>query len=219
MAPGLQLADARFHHFGELSRPLSDDEHARLVALLTYGPREAAPAAAHDRAGGLVRIVVPRPGTISPWASKATDIAHVCGLDAVRRIERGVVFRIACDTAPDAALLRRIDALLHDRMTEAVVDSTAAAAVLFGSDAPRPLRTVSLSAGRDALVAADRELGLALSPDEIDYLLEAFARAGRDPTDAELMMFAQANPSTVATRSSTRIGSSTASRATNRCSR
>jgi phosphoribosylformylglycinamidine synthase len=194
LGAGLQVESARFIHFADLSQALSGAERARLEALLTYGPREAgAAAAAAAAAGCIARVVVPRPGTISPWASKATDIAQVCGLAAVRRIERGVVYHIACQASPDAATLRAIDALLHDRMTETVLDSTAAAAVLFGVESPRPLRAISLAAGRDALVAADRELGLALSPDEIDYLIDAFARAGRAPTDAELMMFAQAN--------------------------
>jgi phosphoribosylformylglycinamidine synthase len=192
LAAGLRVESVRFFHVADLSRALSDAERARLEALLTYGPRDTA-ATATVATHRITRVVVPRPGTISPWASKATDIAQVCGLAAVRRIERGVVYSIACQAAPDAATLRAIDALLHDRMTEAVLDSTAAATVLFGSDSPRPLRSISLAAGRDALVAADRELGLALSADEIDYLIEAFARAGRDPTDAELMMFAQAN--------------------------
>jgi phosphoribosylformylglycinamidine synthase len=189
-APGLRLLDVRYLHFVDVAGELAAEQHAILEALLTYGPRDAARVGPQSAVDGFVRIVVPRPGTISPWSSKATDIAHVCGLSAVRRIERGVEYRFATvDSAPPPS----IDALLHDRMTEAVLDSSAAASVLFSADAPRPLRTVSLAAGRDALIAADRELGLALSPDEIDYLLAAFARAGRDPTDAELMMFAQAN--------------------------
>ncbi len=191
VASNLELIEARYVHFVSTARALDVDERAVLDALLTYGPREqpSAPLAAD-----LSRCVVPRPGTISPWSSKATDIAHVCGLAAVRRIERGVLYRFVCSNhRAGAAPVGAVDALLHDRMTEAVLDPSAAAAALFRAEAPRPLRTISLRDGRAALVAADRELGLALSTDEIDYLLDAFARAGRDPTDAELMMFAQAN--------------------------
>jgi len=134
-------------------------------------------------------IVAPRPGTISPWASKATDIAHVCGLDAIRRIERGIEYRLAADGLPDPALL----APLFDRMTEALFVDAAGLAALFAHAAPGVVRTVPRAGGRAALDAANRELGLALSPDEIDYLVEAFDRLGRDATDVELMMFAQAN--------------------------
>jgi phosphoribosylformylglycinamidine synthase len=191
IAADVELLEARYVHLVSTLRDLAADERAVLDALLTYGPREAPSAAAAD---GLLRVVVPRPGTISPWSSKATDIAHVCGLSSVRRIERGIAYRLGCAAGrPDAAQLQSLDALLHDRMTEAVLDSTSAADALFRAESPRPLRSISLRGGREALVAADRELGLALSGDEIDYLLEAFQRAGRDPTDAELMMFAQAN--------------------------
>jgi phosphoribosylformylglycinamidine synthase len=187
----LELIDARYLHFVHTRRDLSDDECAVLGALLTYGPRDAPSTAS---TGDLHRVVVPRPGTISPWSSKATDIAHVCGLLAVNRIERGVSYRFDYrGHRPDAERLRRLDALLHDRMIEAVLDSSADAVALFRAESPRPLRRIALRNGRDSLLAADRELGLALSGDEIDYLVDAFARAGRDPTDAELMMFAQVN--------------------------
>jgi phosphoribosylformylglycinamidine synthase len=191
VAADLVLIEARYVHLVSTLRDLSEEERAVLDALLTYGPREAPPPAVTD---GLRRVVVPRPGTISPWSSKATDIAHVCGLVAVRRIERGIVYRFECRARrPDTAQLQALDALLHDRMTESVLESSAAAVALFRAELPRPLRTIALRGGRESLVTADRELGLALSGDEIDYLLDAFTRAGRDPTDAELMMFAQAN--------------------------
>ena len=136
---------------------------------------------------------MPRFGTISPWSSKATDIAQVCGLDAVRRIERGIVWRIdgAKKLSRDEAA--RLAAPLFDRMTETALLERGEAARLFVKEETRPLRTVSLASGRDALVTANSELGLALSDDEIDYLVKNFAALGRDPTDVELMMFAQAN--------------------------
>jgi phosphoribosylformylglycinamidine synthase len=134
-------------------------------------------------------LVVPRPGTVSPWSSKASDIAQVCGLGFVARIERGVQYRIEGARTPLAPMA----ALLHDRMTEAVLARAAEATALFASHAPRPLAHVPLAGGRAALEAANRELGLALNATEIDYLFAAFTRLGRDPTDVELMMFAQAN--------------------------
>ena len=184
--------DAAYRHFVELTRPLTATERATLERLLTYG---AAAGASADAAGTLL-LVVPRPGTISPWSSKATDIAHNCGLAAVRRIERGVEWRVRTrDGAPlpaddRAALLP----LVHDRMVEAVFDDLADAARLFAHVAPRPLATIALHAnGRAALERANADLGLALAADEIDYLDASFRALGRDPTDVELMMFAQAN--------------------------
>ena len=130
--------------------------------------------------------VVPRIGTISPWSSKATDIAVVCGLSSVRRIEQGIHYRVDSAAVIDVAPL-------HDRMTESVLSAARDAARLFAVQPPRPLQFVSLAAGRSTLVAANTRLGLALADDEIDYLMEAYRRLGRDPTDVELMMFAQAN--------------------------
>jgi phosphoribosylformylglycinamidine synthase len=138
-----------------------------------------------------LRVVVPRLGTISPWASKATDIAKNSGFAAVTRIERGVVYRFA-DSISECG--RALDALLHDRMVETVLDRPEAAFALFQQVEPETYTAVDiLSGGRDALVAANSALGLALADDEIDYLVGAFADLGRNPTDVELMMFAQAN--------------------------
>jgi phosphoribosylformylglycinamidine synthase len=181
---------ARFIHFVDLERELDARERALLDRLLTYGPRESAGAA---QVKGAELIVVPRFGTISPWSSKATDIARVCGLDAVRRIERGTVWTLESPRALSAAQLRALATPLFDRMTETVLFERAEAAQLFAHEATRPLRTVSLARGREALVAANSELGLALSDDEIDYLVKNFTALKRDPTDVELMMFAQAN--------------------------
>src|SRR3569832_1714422 len=183
--PGLGAITARYVHFVDVERALTGPERTLLDRLLTYGPREPANA---PRVSGTDVIVVPRFGTISPWSSKATDIAHVCGLDAVRRIERGIVWTL--ERAPAAAseeLVRRV-APLFDRMTETVLFDRAAADRLFLREPTRPLRTVSLAPGRDALVQANAALGLALSDDEIDYLVKNFAALNRDPTDVELMM-------------------------------
>ncbi len=191
--PAVCAVSARHLHFVDLERELTADERGVLDALLAYGPQETAAQA--DAVGATVveLRVVPRPGTISPWSSKATDIARVCGLASVRRLERGISFRIASDRALSAAEIDVIKPLLHDRMIEAVLAPADSAEALFAHSAARPLRSISLARGREALADANRELGLALSPDEIDYLLAAFARSGRDPTDVELMMFAQAN--------------------------
>ena len=186
--PGLAVAAATYWHFVALDRPLDASERAVLERLLDYGE----PATA-DAGEGELFLVVPRLGTVSPWASKATDIAHVCGLSAVRRVERGIAYRIAGGSAA-GALRGPIAALLHDRMTESVLDDPDAADRLFRELPPAPLATVAvLAEGRAALERANAELGLALAPDEIDYLLGVFRRLERDPTDVELTMFAQAN--------------------------
>ncbi len=136
-------------------------------------------------------LVVPRIGTISPWSSKATDIARLCGLKRMNRIERGIVY---CLHGLSSDQYRAAAELLHDRMTESVLSDTADLEQLFDHHAPAPVVSVDvLKGGRDALLKANAELGLALSDDEIDYLLENFVRLERNPSDAELMMFAQAN--------------------------
>ncbi|MCM2287843.1 MAG: phosphoribosylformylglycinamidine synthase [Sulfuritalea sp.] len=179
---GLRLA-AEHWYFIELETALNADETARLKDLLGVPATLPAPPA------GELLLVTPRLGTISPWSSKATDIAKNCGFAAVKRIERAVAYQVQ-GAKDKSALATR----LHDRMTESVLDSIDAAKALFHHVAPQPLTTVDLqSGGRAALVAANAELGLALSDDEIDYLVENFGKLGRNPTDVELMMFAQAN--------------------------
>lgn len=195
LQPALGAVSARFVHFADLSRDLDARERQLLDRLLTYGPREpqGAKAAQGQALPGQQVVVVPRFGTISPWSSKATDIAHVCGLDAVRRIERGIVWTLSTPSTLSAESLLALAAPLFDRMTETVLLSRADAGKLFAHEATRPLRTVSLASGREALVKANADLGLALSDDEIDYLVTNFGVLKRDPTDVELMMFAQAN--------------------------
>src|ERR1700691_1318914 len=179
---------ARWIHFVDAPQPLSPPELDLLGKLLTYGPRTEAP-----EASGRKLIVTPRTGTVSPWSSKATDIAHVCGLGGVRRLERGTLYTIEAAGRLDATSLSRAAAHLHDRMTESFwVDAEPSG--MFHEAAARPLRVVRLQPdGRAALAQANEAWGLALSREEIDYLVAAFGELGRDPTDVELMMFAQAN--------------------------
>ena len=190
LEPTVTALAARFMHFAELAQPLSAPEREVLAQLLTYGPRPEAPA---EAGAGECVLVVPRSGTISPWSSKATDIARVCGLAGVRRIERGIEYRVRATRPLGSERLARLAPVLIDRMTEMALLDGAQAARLFEHSPPRPLARVSLTGGRAALESADRALGLALSRDEIDYLLESFALLARDPSDVELMMFAQAN--------------------------
>ena len=188
--PAVTGLRAHYMHFIALERPLSRAELDILEQLLTYGSRTGGSVPA---AGGEGLLVVPREGTLSPWSSKATDIAHVCGLSAIERIERGVEYRLLAGTPLGGERLRRLAPALLDRMTEMALLDPAEAARLFAHSAPRPLLRVSLEGGRAALEEANRAMGLALSAPEMDYLLASFRRLGRDPTDAELMMFAQAN--------------------------
>jgi phosphoribosylformylglycinamidine synthase len=203
LEPAVTGLDARFIHFADLGRALQDTERTLLERLLTYGPRPSPDAGAQT--GSAVRqtpssmeageqlLIVPRFGTISPWSSKATDIAHVCGLDAVRRIERGILYTVKASRPIGKERLAVLAPALLDRMTETVLFDSREAEGLFTHAKPRPLGRVSLADGRAALEQANGELGLALSVDEIDYLLASFRKLGRDPTDVELMMFAQAN--------------------------
>ncbi|MBA3850515.1 MAG: phosphoribosylformylglycinamidine synthase, partial [Opitutus sp.] len=181
---------ADFVHVVETTADLTADERSVLEKVLTYGPSRAAVEIA-----GLTLIVAPRPGTISPWSSKATDIAHICGLAKISRLERIVAYTFDLGGQTLAAPQRtQLIAKIHDRMTQVVFDDFAACAALFSHAQPRPMTSVPvLAQGRAALVAADKSLGLALADDEIDYLAKAFTTLGRDPNDIELMMFAQAN--------------------------
>ncbi len=185
--PAVQGVYAEFIHFAELERELSADELAVLDKLLSYGP--SIPV---QEASGTELLVVPRPGTISPWSSKASDIAHNSGLTAIKRLERGIAYTIEGEF--DASQLEILSAQIHDRMVEAVLTSASDAEILFATQAPAPCIPVDvIGGGREALVSANVKLGLALAEDEIDYLVESFVDLGRNPNDVELMMFAQAN--------------------------
>ena len=178
---------AEFMHFADLTADLKAAELDKLKKLLTYGPT----AVEHTPAGTLI-LVTPRPGTISPWASKATDIAKNCGLSQVHRVERGIAYYVEGDFT--AEQLNEVAKLVHDRMTEATHNSLEAASALFKVEEPRPMSSVDiLGGGREALVRANVEQGFALADDEIDYLVENFQKLGRNPNDIELFMFAQAN--------------------------
>lgn len=184
---------ARYEHYVWLEKSLSDQSNKQLLSMLDYG---VAPETFSDE--GLVLRVLPRLGTVSAWASKATDIAHNCGFDSVRRIERGVRYVLTPtkgqDNSMSTAQLAQVASLLHDRMTETVVDDGFDVTELFALRAAKPLQTVPvLAQGQTALEKANESWGLALSADEIEYLVDAFNDLKRDPSDVELMMFAQAN--------------------------
>ena len=187
-AEGLDVnrIDTQFMHFVDLNEELDQQDLAVLTGLLRYGAQEnqRSDLMSSDH---LLRLVVPRSGTISPWSSKATDIARICGLEKVIRIERGIAYRIDADK-PNVA-----DQFIHDRMTEEVVGTTEVG-YLFEATEPGPLGQVDLlGQGISALQLANVELGLALTSDEISYLEDAYTELNRNPTDVELMMFAQAN--------------------------
>ncbi len=187
--PSVRALSTAYVHLVDVARELDPRETAVLGRLLQYGPKTASQAA-----GSSEVWVLPRFGTISPWSSKATDIAHICGLAPVRRIERGVIYQLDTVDKISSARLRDLAASLHDRMTESVVLAATEASAVFNSHDPVPHATVDvLGEGAAALERANAELGLALNADEIDYLLENFRRLSRNPSDAELMMFAQAN--------------------------
>lgn len=179
---------AEFVHFVDVRGELADEQMAQLTQLLTYGPN----ITEHTPKGQLF-LVIPRIGTISPWASKATDIAHNCGLNTIHRIERGVAYYIECDVLNQQSE-SQLSALLHDRMTEMVLADMASASQLFQSHQPAPSQSVDiLGGGRTELAKANLNMGLALADDEIDYLVDSFSALGRNPNDIELYMFAQAN--------------------------
>ena len=180
---------AEFMHAADLSEPLNDQELSILQKLLTYGPK----IAEHEPNGTLL-FVTPRPGTISPWSSKATDIATNCGLTKVKRLERGIAYYIETKIELTAEQIKALTGLIHDRMMEVVLTSLDDAATLFVQGKPSEMTSVDvLGDGRTALELANVNLGLALADDEIDYLVENFIKLGRNPNDIELMMFAQAN--------------------------
>jgi phosphoribosylformylglycinamidine synthase len=186
--PTVRGVYAEYRHFVNCDCALNETDTARLHTLLQYAQ------VGSESPRGSLCLVTPRPGTISPWSSKATDIAHNCGLTAIERIERGIAYYIEAEPELTDSQLQSVLSLLHDRMTEAVMRDFNEAEALFSHAEPAPLKSVDiLTGGRVALEVANREWGLALAPDEIDYLVENFTALGRNPNDIELMMFAQAN--------------------------
>ena len=190
VAPAITAISARYKHFVLAESELTDEETNRLISLLDYGDK------AKDVTASLTILVAPRLGTISPWSSKATDIARNCGLASVKRIERAVLYSVTLKegTTLTEEETKALASALSDRMTETVLDPATAATEIFTEIPGKPMQTVDiLSGGKEALSKANVEMGLALSEDEIDYLVKAFKTQGRNPTDVELMMFAQAN--------------------------
>ena len=194
-APNVSHFYAEFVHFAWFSNKLSLEQLSTLDKILSYGS-----IAKKESTGEICKselfLVVPRPGTISPWSSRATDIAHHCGLENIQKIERGIACYFASRDGEPLTTTEKltIKALIHDRMTEAVFNDLNDAEKLYHSSEPAPLNSVDiLMGGKAALDLANSELGLALSPDEVDYLFDNFTEINRNPTDVELMMFAQAN--------------------------
>ena len=182
---------AEFVHFAFSDAILSEAQQSTLQQILTYGPESKT-----ENPNGKLFLVIPRIGTISPWASRATDIANNCGLTSILRLERGIAFYVHTDSRKTLSEDEKsvLYPLIHDRMTEMVFGDLNDAEKLYHHADPKPLNTIDiLNGGSAALNAANNEMGLALSPDEVDYLLENFSKIGRNPTDVELMMFAQAN--------------------------
>ncbi len=191
LIPGITQINAHFVHFVEADSPLSEEEISVVEKLLRYGPHVA-----ETSSEGRLFLVVPRAGTISPWSSKATDIAHNCSLHSIARIERGVAYHVQCEGSFEwsAESLHKVTDCVHDRMIEMVLDELDAASCLFEHQQPTAGESINiLDSGVEALNEANQRLGLAMSADEIDYLMAHFTSIERNPVDAELMMFAQAN--------------------------
>jgi len=201
VSPKVLGVHAQFVHWVVADEALSTSDQDKLKALLTYGePYDGG----QGSASGELMVVSPRLGTLSPWASKATDIAHNCGLP-IRRVERVTEYRVTLKSGLLGSLTggakplsadewHALAAVLHDRMTESVMTSRDEALHLFDAQPSQPMAHVDvMGQGRVALEKANSEFGLALSDDEIEYLVTAFTGLKRNPTDVELMMFAQAN--------------------------
>jgi phosphoribosylformylglycinamidine synthase len=180
----ITAVSAEYVHIADINGELGAEDEKNLVELLSYGtPYQGI-------SEGEIYLVVPRPGTISPWSSKATDIVHNSGLHQVRRVERGTVYYVVGPTQDRDS----ISSVLHDRMTETVLNSLETSSVLFETTEPGKLGSVDiLKGGKEALTKANTDLGLAMAHDEIDYLYDAYKDLDRNPTDVELMMFAQVN--------------------------
>ena len=208
-APNIKKINTEFVHFIFSETALSDGELSTLKQILTYGghANDALQTTKNNINGHVASadiknnakqkelfLVIPRIGTISPWASRATDIANNCGLNNVLRIERGIAFYAKTNGILNSLENAALKAQIHDRMTETVLSNLTDAKKLYHHAQPKPFSSVDiLAGGAAALNAANNDMGLALAPDEVNYLVENFSKIGRNPTDVELMMFAQAN--------------------------
>ncbi|NOT16401.1 MAG: phosphoribosylformylglycinamidine synthase, partial [Methylotenera sp.] len=189
--PNIGHVYAEFWHFTWVDGALTTQQQETLKQILTYGPTMQA-----EESVGEMILALPRVGTISPWASRATDIVQHCGIPQAQRVERGIAYYVQTKNGATLTADERqaLLPLIHDRMTENVFAHLEDAANLYHTDTPKPLSTVDiLAGGKAALNQANSDMGLALSPDEVDYLFENFTRMQRNPSDVELMMFAQAN--------------------------
>lgn len=196
--PSIQSVTACFVHWALLSESPDSETETKLTALLTYGEPYGVGAGGqgHPSSIGKAILVAPRSGTISSWSSKATDIARNCGIasSSLQRVERVTEFHIHASQPLSDKALQAIAALFHDPMTESVFFDRASVSSLFDVLASKPMEHIDiLGAGLASLLEANTRMGLALSSDEMDYLLDAFTKLARNPTDVELMMFAQAN--------------------------
>ncbi len=195
ICPQINSISSHFIHFSECTSSLNQHENQQLEEILSYEKTFDRENPEIDHAGQTL-LVIPRSGTISPWSSKSTDIAKNAGLKKIKRLERGVqwYFRTENNQPIDDQTLLQIAPLIHDQMTETVLTDPDQAHHLFDQTEPGLIVHVDMiKNGRSALSVANTEMGLALSEDEIDYLFENFTELGRNPTDVELMMFAQAN--------------------------
>lgn len=187
---GIESISAEFVYWVDVHQPLAPSQQETLAQLLDAQPMLPGSLMPSEPCW----IVIPRFGTISPWCSKATDIAHNCGLAGIRRIERGTVYGLDVAKPLDIQQQAAIKPLFYDPMTEAILNADQDPGQLFTQKEPTPLEIIPLrQEGWQSLMAANSRLGLALSEEEMDYLVEHFTGLNRDPSDVELMMFAQAN--------------------------
>ncbi len=185
----VEKLQANYVYFLPTNKKLTNEELFKLKDLLSLGQK---PSKLRDNFFEF--FVVPRVGTISPWSSKATDIAHVCGINSIERIERGIRYSVEFSKKVNEKDATSLSSKLFDRMTDSICTSIEEIEMLFVNHMPQPVVSIPLkSQGGSALIAANNNLGLALSSSEIEYLVNSYFELERDPTDVELMMFAQAN--------------------------
>ncbi len=186
---------ANYLHTVELNGELSPEQQLVLAELLRYGP-QSSDIAVDTSTEYFETLVGPRVGTISPWSSKATDIAHNTGLSQVKRLERVTQYTASFSSSLPKldTFLNDLQSLFYDRMVESIFPDKASLSELFEQHDPAGMTSVDImTEGKQALLNANHEMGLALAVDEIDYLVESFIELDRNPSDVELMMFAQAN--------------------------